>query len=523
LLAVAVVWLMAGLRPDAFYCGDSGVKLIAARNAIRHPERPLAVDLPRVGSRAVAGALDPFFVAHGDHAHAVQSPLFPVLSAPLLSLFGLRGLYVLPALSFVAWLPLIAVLRRQLAPEASPVMAGVVAALASPLFFYGLEFWEHAPAATALGISTALAFATCWPRAALWAAGAVGGLAMLLRPEAAWYVVALAGVVVADRRRLDHLVWLAAGLTLVLGLWVLYNVWHFGTLTGPHVGANLSALGTDWIAMRGRLVGTWLVPASAAGRLALAAIAVAWIGWFASRRSRWWSSVALAAGIVLATLAAVGGALNQESVWQACPAACLACVPVVGRSRGAWRLLVLAGVSIGGVLLTANNDGGAQWGPRYLLIASPAVMLLAARSATSILESRRLVSSVLVVAILAGAAFVSRRAYAELRGTKRYYGRIVDTMREQAAPGVYVVSDLWWFDQVTASLYGRNTTLYVRPDANGAAVFDDLRRAGVHRVVVARGQAESAPGRFWEMAGCTVEDRAAIKERQMEFLVVGCR
>ena len=38
--------------------------------------------------------------------------------------------------------------------------------------------------------------------------------------------------------------------------------------------------------------------------------------------------------------------------------------------------------AVAGVVLTATNDGGAQWGVRYLLVAAPPLLLLAARAAT---------------------------------------------------------------------------------------------------------------------------------------------
>src|SRR5687768_9425954 len=101
LVTIASIWLAAELPPQAFYSGDSGVKLIAARNAIAHPSRPFEVDLPEIDGRPVP-YVERFFAVHGQHAHALQSPLFPVLSAPLIAVFGLRGAYILPLISFVA-------------------------------------------------------------------------------------------------------------------------------------------------------------------------------------------------------------------------------------------------------------------------------------------------------------------------------------------------------------------------------------------------------------------------------------
>jgi hypothetical protein len=108
--------LSRGLPPEGFSAGDPGIKLIAARQAIAHPDRPFEIDLP-----AIAGTptpfVDPLYKVHGDHAHALQSPLFPLVSAPPLAWLGLRG--------------------------------AISAVLACPVFFYAFEIWEHVPAMAA--------------------------------------------------------------------------------------------------------------------------------------------------------------------------------------------------------------------------------------------------------------------------------------------------------------------------------------------------------------------------------------
>src|SRR4051812_35665066 len=88
LLAAILVSLAAGLRPDAFYSGDPGVKLITVRSILAHPSRPFEVALPTLGGAAVP-YVEPFFRVHDGHAHAITSPLFPMLTAPLFLAFGM--------------------------------------------------------------------------------------------------------------------------------------------------------------------------------------------------------------------------------------------------------------------------------------------------------------------------------------------------------------------------------------------------------------------------------------------------
>lgn len=192
--AAGIGWLAVSLPPQAFFAGDSGLKLIAALNAIDHPTRPFEVDLPRIGGRAVP-YVDPMIAVHDGHAHVLQSPLFPVMTSPLVAVLGIRGAYILPAIAFVMLLPLLNVMRRCAAPDTSLAALAWITVAANPLFFYSLEYWEHTPAVALLVGSSASALLGSRRAGAgyIVVSGAVGGLATLLRPEAVWYLVGLAG------------------------------------------------------------------------------------------------------------------------------------------------------------------------------------------------------------------------------------------------------------------------------------------------------------------------------------------
>ena len=183
--ALAVGLLSRQLPPEGFSSGDPGVKLIAARHAAAHPSRPLAIGLPSIAG-APAPFVDPMFQVHGDHTHALQAPLFPVLTAPLLAWLGLRGAYVLPAVAFVALLPLAAALSRRVGLAVGVTALAVSAVLANPVFFYAFEIWDHVPAIAVLAAATLLAFGEAGGRgdaARLAAAGLCAAAGILLRPE----------------------------------------------------------------------------------------------------------------------------------------------------------------------------------------------------------------------------------------------------------------------------------------------------------------------------------------------------
>src|SRR5215831_12666751 len=126
--AVVIAVLQSGLRADAFFVGDPGIKLIAAKNAIARPDRPLDIPLPVIGRESLP-YVEPFFEVHDAHAHAVTTDLFPLVSARAIQWFGLRGAYILPAAGFLgillgcAWLAVALDNRRN--PALVLVIAGV--------------------------------------------------------------------------------------------------------------------------------------------------------------------------------------------------------------------------------------------------------------------------------------------------------------------------------------------------------------------------------------------------------------
>ena len=486
---VALVWLAAGLPAGAFFSGDSGVKLIAALEAIEHPARPFEIDLPRVGTRATA-FVDPMVVAHGGHAHALQSPLFPPLSAPIIATFGLRGAYVLPALGFIALGLLLEVIRRHVIPDASRLLLAGLALAANPLLFYALEYWEHAPAVALLaGGTAAVAAARSGGSRLAVAGGALVGAGVLLRPEGLWYA---AGLLLTLAR--PH--WLAFGSGAAFPLLAFggANLLHFGNPLGAHASAVLAPIGVGFGPARWNRVQEWLWPASVLEGAGLLLVAAAWTPVPFARELRTRQLTALIGATVVAILAAQG-ALPDRAFLQGFPVALLAFVPAASVPASARYLYSLAFAAIAGVVLTATNDGGAQWGTRYLLIAAPPLLLLAARAATDATGEgrwRALRVAAVAVVCLAG-AMTSRAGYLELRGTKRNYDRLVSATASFTPPGGIVLTNAWWLDQVAAALHGTRVFLFVPDAAAAARALAALRAERIDRVTLAWTPAGTSP------------------------------
>src|SRR5262249_35543724 len=194
-----------------------------AKNAAARPDRPLDIPLPEI-DRERLPYVEPFFEVHDDHAHAVTTDLFPLVSSRFIRSLGVRGAYILPGLGFLGILAGCAWLATALDHRRNPALVILVAAVATPFLFYGLEFWEHAPAVGLDAIATAMFVSAVRSRKA-GAALAVGsglafGVAFLLRPESAWGFLAVIVASTTLERNSRHL-GLLAGLSLAGALLAL--------------------------------------------------------------------------------------------------------------------------------------------------------------------------------------------------------------------------------------------------------------------------------------------------------------
>jgi hypothetical protein len=480
--AVSLIWLAAGLRPDAFYSGDSGLKLIASLSAIAHPSRPLELDLPRIGNQPVP-YVEHMVAVHGTHAHVLQSPLFPVFSAPFIQALGFRGAYLLPLFSFVALVPLLDAIRRRATPETPFGLFALIAIAANPVLFYALEYWEHAPAIALMGASLAAALVARDSTSSLsWtlASGALGGGAILLRPEAAW---CLAGMLfILERRR-----WLpfAAAVAAALLPFGITNLMHSGTLLGPHASNSLAPLQHDWLNARWSRLDAWLWPNSYAVAAGLLLLALAWVTAIVHVDLRIRQILALLGTATVAVAAAERWPV-RDSLWQAFPVALLALVPAASTPI-VRRLAAMVVVTLAAIVLTATHDGGAQWGPRFVLIATPPLVVLAARGGADAMGPGRArwPRIGLTAVVLFAAVMTTRASYRELRGAKRLYGEIVSATSTLTNDGDVIVTNVWWFDQVNASLFGRRTFLFVPTRTEASHALNALARAGtVHTRLV---------------------------------------
>jgi hypothetical protein len=461
--------LARGLPAETFFVGDPGVKLIAARHS--HPDRPLEIPLPAIGADRVP-YVEPFFIVHGDHSHAVTSELFPLLSAPFITAFGVRGAYVLPALGFFLYLAALVPLSSRCGGRSAAAVL-LTSALGTPLLFYGLEFWEHAPA---VGVAT---LGTVWflgavndDRNRALGAGLLFGLAILLRPEAAWFVVAVLAasfLLPSPTPGPRALSYVALAAVMTIAPIALYSLVHFGTVVPPHVGSQSTLAAGRWLETRLPVLARWFAPdaARASELWGLALVAMPVLGW------SW------------------GTSLRQHRAF----------------------LTAIALIDVALVAASAPNDGGAQWGPRYLLFAFIPAAVLGAGFFERVARS----AGIAMIAFALGTGlWAQREGYRELRGAKRTYAHVLDLVRSEVPASGYALTDVWWLDQVAAAAAGDRRILFVdTPEARHDA-FRRLSDSGVGSVTIFR--ISDAPGNAndWLRGTCYRESgRREIAERAL--------
>jgi hypothetical protein len=314
-------------------------------------------------------------------------------------------------------------------------------------------FWEHtlACALSAAGLLRLLDDDGT-RRSRPFLAGALLGLAGWLRPEMfALAAVALAvdrtglrpvdrdTAVAGPRVRLSR--WDAAvlGVAAAAGAWALANLALFGSPAGVH---GLQVTGIEG-------------------------------------PGRWWMIRTVAAALLplpflYAPVTIVAAALGLAALHPA----------VRRRLPGASALAVVAILFPLAACLVVPNDGGRQWGPRYLLGAVvPAVLaatLLFDRAATLPTALRRAVRLAVVAAALAGFAWNAQGAAGIVRDYASRVAPVLDAVRRDA--GRPIVVDLDWTALEIARAAGDRPVLRVRDpealrslvaalDANGLAGF----------------------------------------------------
>lgn len=366
------------LADGVFFSGDSGLKALITQNLadgyqafdLNLPDPPWVVDLWKVG-------LYPYdrpFVYPIEDKYYSQYPIpFPLVTAPFYALWGYYGLYVVPwAATIVTWLIFYWVLKKIDVSLAAIVIGLFFLIFASHLSLYSATYWEHT-------LSVCLAFGgigLIFPKngsaklniwAALWA-GILTGLAVWFRPEQIFVV-------------------------LFLGVISLFSfmkaVWRLDVLQRINIGRMPDYIGkTGLVFIAASLITlllygfiNWLIYKNVFGVHAIQVLE------HQPLRERVFTFIDNLQAMTV----------GRYSFFLATPISLFTFgLPLITllwrrsiKHQPDWILWVVFSLAfiLGVAVLVPESAGGKQWGPRFLLMLVPVIVLLFTRQMDFLLKS----------------------------------------------------------------------------------------------------------------------------------------
>jgi hypothetical protein len=419
--------------------------------------------------------------------------LLPLVTAPFVRVLGMRGLYVVPALSVIAIFLAAAALGRRIGDGHGLRIAWIVL-FVTPVVIYGFELWEHAPAVACVMVAAALLAPDEKLATGNWqlvAAGAAIAIGALFREEviAALPALPLARAIAMPRHRLRTLItagfWATIGAGIVFTAAVPVNQMIYGAPLPMHMTQDAweVAIATPYMQIRRDVVVELLLPRShvtvflAAAIAGLAAsLAQAWrVRARPDRRddgtSRALVAVVHASAIAILTIAVALPlwrlahgvwayyAYKVTSAAHTWPfAIALLYWPWIAteRQRIAARFLIASGLLVlVGTVLLVPAPGGSQWSPRFLLAVAPLLAIVAAAIALPPADvAARLPRGTawMVRAILLASIVMQMSGLVWLQRAKARNARLTSWTANRTAPGEVLISNVFWFPEVTATL-----------------------------------------------------------------------
>ncbi|MCP4545478.1 MAG: hypothetical protein GY835_03295 [bacterium] len=526
------------LPMDGLWAGDQGAKYVQIESLIRHRFASATLLYPGA-TLDPAGEFSPvpalFTVPRSGSAVSIYSYPYAFLCALFFSITGVFGLY-LPSVGAALGLLFLCIRLGQLMDIRSPRILSWIIGIGTPVLFYSLSFWEHELAALMAAGSLVLGVQALRRQGAFWAfgAGIVAALAFLIRPETLHLGLALcAGLgAAAPPRRWKLVAAAASGWALGLLPGTLLNMTIYGHPLGGVVTLNfgeqtflsIQLLAKKVLASRSDTMmalafdrdSSWLF----FGTLIILACLINFTaGW---RRAA--ICIALAA-TVLGLWFPERGMFLKTGLIASCPVVLLALSPHSGSSpiRETLRFIRwFCGIYFLLVILTAPNDGGAQWGPRYLLPAvAPCVALAWYQAERLFLNTRQweryaVTALIGVLLLLSGALQFHSLSVLEYSLSR---GRSIQEATRKVGHDV-VLTDVWWGPQILARLYfERRIFLLHQPQKLGPFIAK-LEADDSHSFVFVATRGWSRDLRRLRDAGATCQPAA---EFAGPLLVLDCR
>jgi hypothetical protein len=394
--------------------------------------------------------------------------------------------------------------------------------LVTPTAVYGLELWEHAPAAACVMVIAVLLLPDePWRgRARLFAAGVVSIAAFLFREEAAVALPALflgralararvPGGISQPATFIAEGLWCGLGVVAGLIASAPMNLLVYGAPLPMHLTQDAweYAKNVSYLGVRRDIVTQLFMPMDYPWVYAVAlvaGVAAALLAWRHKRQDTR-RDVALAVvhtavivmlglGVAfplwrLASGSRIHEAYNVQSAahgWAFVPA--LLYLPWVrdeGRTPHARYLIVSAVLAILFTSLVVPSTAGAQWSPRFYLQIAPLLALPAIEIAWVPSAPRRRGLEASAVwggrAALVAAMVILATGIVYLRTAKIRFAGVTHALARVTADGEVVISDVFWVPEVTATLAQERRFLFSWNPTDVPALAALAVGAGFHR------------------------------------------
>jgi hypothetical protein len=519
------VGIVLALAPyHGFWSGDGGVKLWQMEawitNDWRTPWAAYAdVNVAFDPDHSLAPLGAPFATWDGNRVVTIYTLPYVFVSSLLLAAGGRLALYVPPLAAGVGGLALAACIGRRFSDRVA-FFAVLALGLATSWLFYSVTFWGHTVAGLLVWAALALALPDWSEPASRARAGIAAGLCLgasvLVRPEAVASVLALASVLVVQRSAWSKLAWLALGLALAgLAGWV-YQAAVVGQVIGGQAAMNFAPSAFEsrlWsidclaemsqMVVESRRLGVLVIAAGGLGVFVLARV---------YRRLRPANAARVGPaveclGLVLVAVGVVVLVLRGHHPIDLLFGAPVACLAFLGPGRrveaaaaeGRWRRQLAAWCALVAVLsiVLGRQNGGWQWGPRYLApLLGPLVLLAVERWQRLERETRsalgRYALWAALAALVAAGAVVQGVGVVKLWHVRAGNGALARAMLSQPPPDV-VVTDLWFVPQIAPQVYGEAPLLVVRTPEQWDELDGRLAAQGVERVRLVRLSEQETP------------------------------
>jgi hypothetical protein len=503
-----ILWLI--LPKPSFWGIDNGIKFQSARSfaatgGIGIPYHGLDFD----PQGAFCPIVKPFGSLNGGLQVPVFSVAFIILCGIFYFIFGNIGPHLVSLLGGWGCLLSAWFLWTRYKPQNDGCLFLLILGLGSPLLFYSMTLWEHSIAMALVALSFAFLIQDQsipdielpeFQNTRAWevtTSGILIAFAAFFRTEAIFWVAIPLFYWRATERTMDdlgrYLVGFGAGIVVLL----LLNQWQTGELIPLHIISNIKAnkvfgqgynylLGTRLDNLYAVVFQGFIQKYKSFILLAPMVIIAVWKGWHYERDWGYYLAAGILGvwGIYFFTLLNVKNPVNYTSqssgLFWIVPFVFLAIVPLKSKRVGRfWRLIWISPIAYF-IIISAVTPiiRGIHWGPRFILLALPLMLLTASTRAQRWWNRYSITRPVILILVLISITnqFYSYKILLKQRNENAALNRWAASIGSEPS-----LTSMWWLPGDVSLLSDRFPWFLTDTNGRIQLVVNALREKGEPR------------------------------------------